>query len=72
MNGELVENRFDINFRSAGNAYTQIRVVQAHKVLQNDQDFFSCGWHTRVVRTLVERVHDDVNRVFGYDSDHLL
>lgn len=43
----------------------QIWEVEVNKIVDEIEDLFSWSWHTRVVRTLIECVHNEINRALS-------
>jgi hypothetical protein len=50
-----------VDLGSTRDTYVEVWDAQANKILDKTEDLFSWGWHARIVGTLVECIHDEVN-----------
>ena len=56
-----------VDLGSARDTNVQVWEAQADKVIDKIEDFFSCGWQARIVRTLVESIHDKVDGALNWE-----
>ena len=62
----------NIEFRSAGDAYMEMRKMKVNEFLDECKNLFTRRWDSRPVWTLVKGVKDDVNRLRIGNREHIL
>src|SRR6266404_220436 len=61
----------DIELRTARDAYVKTRQAKVHEQLDKGKELFTRRWDSGPVRTLVERVQDNINGRQIWDCEHV-